>query len=425
MHTRETLLPQHIAPDAPFSSHTLPYGVFRPTPGEAPRVGVALGEWVIDLSRLEADGLFDGPALRGQAVFAQPALNAFMALGRAAWDETRATLHNLLAEVATRPPPSVLATALWPRAEVEMVLPAAIGDYTDFYSSHEHASNVGSMFRGGADALLPNWLYLPVAYHGRASSVVVSGTDVARPRGQTLPPGDDAPVFGPTAELDFEIEVGFFVGPGNHPGEPIPIADAADHIFGLVLVNDWSARDVQRWEYRPLGPFLSKNFATSISPWVVPLAALEPFRVPGPPQEPPPLPYLRGDDWAFDIRLEATLQSAAMRAAGLPPLTLSHTNYKHLYWSMAQQLAHHTVNGCALRPGDLLASGTISGFTPDSYGSMLELTWGGARPIELPTGETRRFLEDGDRLAIGGWCQGDGYRVDFGEVTGVIRPAHG
>lgn len=423
--TRETLLETLIPPDTPFSAHTLPYGVFRPEPGAAPRVGVALGQWVIDMARLEADALFSGPALRGRTVFAQPALNAFMTLGRAAWGEARATLLDLVADAATQPLPAVVAAALWPRAEVEMLLPAAIGDYTDFYSSREHASNVGSMFRGGADALLPNWLHLPVAYHGRASSIVVSGTDVARPHGQTLPPGNDAPAFGPTAELDFEIEVGFFVGPGNHAGEPIPIANAADHIFGLVLVNDWSARDVQRWEYRPLGPFLSKNFATSISPWVVPLAALEPFRLPGPSQQPAPLPYLRGGgDWAFDIRLEATLQSAAMHTAGLPPMILSRTNFRHLYWSMAQQLAHHTVNGCALRPGDLLASGTISGPTPDSYGSLLELTWGGTEPVTLPTGETRRFLEDGDRLTIAGWCQGDSYRVDFGEVMGVIRAVH-
>jgi len=413
-----------IPPDAPFSSHTLPYGVFRPAPGAVPRVGVALGQWVVDLAQLEAAGTFDGPALREHKVFSQPALNAFMALGRAAWDEARASLQALVGDAATRSLPPVVAAALWPRAEVEMLLPAAIGDYTDFYSSREHATNVGSMFRGGADALLPNWRHMPVAYHGRAGTIVISGTDVIRPRGQTLRPGGDAPIFGPTAELDFELEVGFFAGPGNRPGEPISIGDAADRIFGLMLVNDWSARDVQRWEYRPLGPFLSKNFATSISPWVVPLAALEPFRVPGPPQEPAPLPYLRGSgDWAFDVRLEATLESATMSAAGLPPMTISRTNYKHLYWSMAQQLAHHTVNGCTLRPGDLLASGTISGPTPDSYGSLLELTWGGTQPVTLPTGEMRRFLEDGDRLTITGWCQGDGYRVDFGEVTGVIRPA--
>jgi fumarylacetoacetase len=305
-----------------------------------------------------------------------------------------------------------------------MQLPAAIGDYTDFYSSREHASNVGAMFRGADNALLPNWLHLPVAYHGRASSIVVSQTGANRPRGQFLPHGANNPILGPTAELDFELEVGFFVGPGNRQGEPIPIESAADHIFGLVLVNDWSARDIQRWEYRPLGPFLAKSFATSISPWIVPLAALEPFRVAGPPQLPAPLPYLQSrGDWAFDIQLEARLQSAQMLKEGYAPIILTQTNFKYLYWNMAQQLAHHTVNGCNLRPGDLLASGTISGPDPGSYGSLLELTWGGERPISLPTGDLRRFLEDGDVLTITGWCQRDGYRVDFGEVTAQVQPS--
>ena len=409
-------------PDAQFSRHTLPYGVFCPSPDAAPRVGVAVGQWALDLAALEAAGVFDGPALRGQTVFDRPALNDFMALGRPAWDEARAMLQGLLAE---RPLPPLVARALRPLSAIQMQLPARIGDYTDFYSSREHATNVGSMFRPADEALLPNWRHLPVAYHGRASSILVSGADVRRPWGQIMPASATAPIFAPTGELDFELEAGFFIGPGNRPGEPITIASAADHIFGLVLVDDWSARDIQRWEYRPLGPFLGKNFATSISPWVVPLAALEPFRVPGPTQEPPPLPYLRHDEaWAYDIELTATLHSAAMRAAGLPPLTLSRTNFKHLYWSMAQQLAHHTANGCALRPGDLLASGTISGPTPDSFGSLLELAWGGTRPIALPTGETRSFLEDGDRLTIAGQSGAGGQRVDFGEVTGIVQPAH-
>ncbi len=415
-----------IPPDSPFSLNTLPYGIFRPTPGAPARVGVAVGDWVLDLAQLDAAGFFDGPELRGRAIFQTESLNGFMALGRAAWEEARARLQAVLGEAAhsARPLPARLADALHPRDQVTLQLPATIGDYTDFYSSREHASNVGAMFRGAENALLPNWLHLPVAYHGRASSVVVSPTSVTRPRGQSLPRGANSPVFGPTAELDFELEVGFFTGPGNRLGEPIPIDSAADHIFGLVLVNDWSARDHQRWEYRPLGPFLAKSFATSISPWVVPLAALEPFRVAGPAQLPAPLPYLHsGGDWAFDIHLEARLQSAQMRRAGHPPVVLTRTNFKHLYWSMAQQLAHHTVNGCNLRPGDLLASGTISGPEPGSYGSLLELTWGGERPISLPTGETRRFLEDGDVLSLSGWCQGAGYRVGFGDVTGLIRPA--
>lgn len=412
--------------DPPFSLHTLPYGMFRPAPGEAARVGVAVGERVLDLAALEAAGVFDGPALRGRAVFARPALNAFMALGRAAWDEARATIQRLLPDPREESPsfsPRV-EPFLWPLSSVEMLLPATIGDYTDFYSSREHATNVGAMFRGADQALMPNWLHLPVAYHGRAGTIVTGDPGIVRPRGQFLPSGASAPAFGPTAELDFELEVGFFVGPGNRQGEPIAIERAADHIFGLVLVNDWSARDIQRWEYRPLGPFLGKNFATSISPWVVPLAALEPFRHPGPTQDPPPLPYLRhAEEWAYDIQLEATLQSAAMTAAGLSPVTLTRTNFRYLYWSMAQQLAHHTVNGCALRPGDLLASGTISGPTPDSCGSLLELAWGGARPITLPSGETRRFLEDGDRLVISGRADNGNVRINFGEVAGTILPA--
>jgi len=416
-----------IAADAPFSINTLPYGVFRPTPGAPARAGVAVGALALDLAALAAAGVFDGPVLRGQNVFAHPALNAFMALGRPAWDEARAALRELLAGALASPRPLApwLAAALHPLDAVEMLLPAVVGDYTDFYSSREHATNVGAMFRGPEAALLPNWLHLPIAYHGRAGTLQTGGAPIVRPRGQTLTPGADAPIFGPTAELDFELEVGFFVGPGNRPGEPIAIDDAANHIFGLALVNDWSARDIQRWEYRPLGPFLSKNFATSISPWITPLAALEPFRCPGPPQEPPPLPYLRAaGDWAFDIHLAATLRSAAMTAAGRPPLTLTRTNFRTLYWNMAQQLAHHTSNGCVVRPGDLLASGTISGPTPDSYGSLLELTWGGARPIALPGGETRRFLADGDRLTLRGWAGDGDQRVELGEVTDVVRPAH-
>lgn len=415
-----------IPPDAPFSLKALPYGIFKPSPGKTPRAGTAVGDWVLDLSVLESAGIFDGPQLHGRSVFSERSLNGFMALGRAAWEEARARLQSLLGEAlnSSRPLPAFLADALKPMNEVVMQLPAEIGDYTDFYSSREHASNVGTMFRGPDNALLPNWLHLPVAYHGRASSIVPSQTGIIRPRGQVLQPGAAGPDFCPTAELDFELEMGIFVGPGNRLGEPIPIESAADHIFGLALVNDWSARDIQRWEYRPLGPFLSKSFATSISPWIMPLVALEPFRVPGPSQDPEPMPYLRSSGhWAFDIRLEACLQTAEMAKAGYPPALLTQTNFRYLYWNMAQQLAHHTVNGCNLRPGDLLASGTISGTEAGSYGSMLELTWGGERPIMLPTGETRQFLEDGDRLITNGWCQGDGFRVGFGEVSGQIQPA--
>jgi fumarylacetoacetase len=288
------------------------------------------------------------------------------------------------------------------------------------------------MLRGPENALMPNWKWLPVAYHGRASSIVVSGTDVRRPHGQTKPPDPPlpgtgsavasaaAPTFGPSRSFDYELETAFLIGPGNDLGTPIPIDRAADHIFGLVLMNDWSARDVQAWEYQPLGPFLAKNFSTSISPWVVTLDALEPFRKPLPAQDPEPLPYLRGPgDFTFDIQLEAHLQTKTLPA----PHRITRTNFQNLYWSIAQQLAHHTVNGCNLQPGDLLASGTISGATEDSRGCMLELTWRGANPLTLPNGETRKWLEDGDRLTITGWAQGDGYRVGFGEVTGQVLPA--
>jgi fumarylacetoacetase len=301
-----------------------------------------------------------------------------------------------------------------------MQLPARIGDYTDFYSSYHHAHNVGTMLRGPENALMPNWKWLPVAYHGRASSIVVSGADVRRPHGQIKPPDADAPIFGPSRSFDYELETAFFIGPGNALGEPIPIDHATDHIFGLVLMNDWSARDVQAWEYQPLGPFLAKNFCTSISPWVVTLEALEPFRKPLPPQDPEPLPYLRAaHNFTYDIQLQACLQTPSMTT----PHVVTRTNFQNLYWSIAQQLAHHTVNGCNLQPGDLLASGTISGATEESRGCMLELTWRGANPLTLPDGETRKWLEDGDNLTIMGWAQGDGYRVGFGDVTGRVLPA--
>jgi fumarylacetoacetase len=362
------------------------------------------------------------PALAGRRVFASGRLNDFFALGRAAWSEVRAAVSGLLAAgtPTLRDDADLLARTLVPAADVDLVLPADIGDYTDFYSSREHATNVGTMLRGADNALMPNWLYLPVAYHGRASSVVVSGTGVRRPRGQYRPDPTAAPVFGPTRSLDFELEVGAFVGPGNALGSPIPAARAEEHLFGLVLVNDWSARDIQAWEYQPLGPFLAKNFATSISPWVVTLEALEPFRCAGPPQDPTPLPYLqtRGDS-TFDIWLEVTIRGERMAA----PHRVCLSNFKYLYWSLVQQVAHHTVNGCNLRPGDLLASGTISGPTSDSWGSLLELAWRGARPVKFPDGQEWVFLQDGDRVTFTGWCQGPGYRVGLGSVTGTILPA--
>ena len=415
------------AADSHFPIQNLPYGVFRPRAGGAPRVGVAIGEMILDLAALESRSLLQIPGV-GQGdgpsgpIFARPSLNAFMALGRDAWRSVREQVGRLLGdrEPRLRDDAELRQAALVPMADAELLLPVEIGDYTDFYSSKDHASNVGAMFRGPENALPPNWLHLPIAYHGRASSIVASGTDLHRPRGQTRPEGAEAPSFGPSQAVDFELEMGYFIGPGNRLGEPIAVDRALDHVFGLVLVNDWSARDIQRWEYVPLGPFLAKNFGTSISPWVVTLEALEPFRVAGAVQQPPPLDYLRATgDQAYDIQLQVSLESAAMTV----PQTICRSNFRHLYWSVAQQIAHHTSGGCNLRTGDLLASGTISGPSADSRGCLLELTWGGRQPLALAGGETRRYLADGDRVTMTAWCEGDGYRVGFGEVTGRILPA--
>jgi fumarylacetoacetase len=424
MQAAETMLRSWVP--VPAESHfpiqNLPYGVFRRPGVSRPAVGVAIGEYVLDVTLLEEAGWVGGPQLRRPRIFDQGCLNPLLALGRPVWEEVRATLQRLLRadEPTLRDHPTLREHALVPQKEVELLLPVQIGDYTDFYASRQHATNLGIMMRGPEQPLLPNWVHLPVAYHGRASSVVVSGTNIHRPWGQTKPDDAATPRFGPSSMLDLELELGAIIGPGNPLGHPIPIATAAEHLFGLVLVNDWSARDIQRWEYQPLGPFLSKNFATSLSPWVVPLAALEPFRVPGPVQEPTPLPYLRCTEaWNFDIQLEVWLQTPALGA----PVRLCATNARHLYWNFCQQIAHHTSNGCNLRPGDLLASGTISGPTADSFGSLVELSWRGSRPVSLPSGEQRCFLEDGDTVILTGWCQGPGYRVGFGEVRGTILPA--
>jgi len=409
-----------IAPNSDFPLENLPFGVFKPNDGAA-RVGVALGDYVVDLSVLEAEGHL---SLRRQAaaVFSQDSLNSFLALGRPAWKETRETLQRLLAaENPTLRDNSALRERVFHRRrDVTMQLPVRIGDYTDFYSSYYHAHNVGTMLRGPENALMPNWKWLPVAYHGRASSVVISGTPIRRPNGQTKPPDVPQPIFGPSRSFDYELEMAFLIGPGNSLGQPIPIGQAIDHIFGFVLMNDWSARDIQAWEYQPLGPFLAKNFATSISPWVVTLEALAPFRKPLPPQDPEPLPYLHlHDDFTFDIQLEARLQTHSLTT----PHVVTRTNFQNLYWSVSQQVAHHTVGGCNLQPGDLLASGTISGATEESRGCMLERTWRGANPLPLPNGESRKWLEDNDTLIITGWSNGDGYRIGFGEVSGTIMPA--
>jgi fumarylacetoacetase len=408
---------------SPFPIQNLPYGSFRRGgAGAQACVGVAIGEHILDLTTLETSGLLDRPGVARQ-VFQSGRLNDFLGLARSTWSDVRSQISRLLSfdEPALRDNADLRARALVLQRDVELLLPVEIGDYTDFYSSREHATNVGTMLRGPDQALMPNWLHLPVAYHGRASSIILSGTDVRRPCGQFRPANAVALVFGPTRSLDFELEMGAIVGPGNPLGEPVPMDRAEEHIFGLVLVNDWSARDIQAWEYQPLGPFLAKNFATSISPWVVPLEALEPFRCWGPAQDPEPLPYLRtSGKTTFDIHLEVHLETEHQS-----PQCISRSNFKYLYWSLAQQVAHHTVNGCNLRPGDLLASGTISGPKPDSYGSMLELAWRGSRPITLASGEQRSFLQDGDRVTMTAWCERPGSRIGFGEVTAKILPASG
>jgi fumarylacetoacetase len=410
-----------ISPDSDFSIYNLPYGVFKTRGGGNPRVGIAIGEWVVDLAVLDDAGFFTGTTFAGQNVFSRPSLNAFMALGRSAWREARSIVQQLLREdvVALRENALLRDAALVPQALVEMLLPVEIGDYTDFYSSYYHAHNVGTMLRGADNALMPNWKHLPVAYHGRSSSIVVSGTNFHRPRGQIKPADASEPFYAPTRSLDFELEMGFFIGGETALGEPIPIARGDECMFGMVLVNDWSARDIQAWEYQPLGPFLAKNFATSISPWVVTFDALEPFKKPLTTQDPKPLAYLaREHDWTYDIALQVTLQSEKMEV----PQVLTTSNFQNLYWSMNQQLAHHTANGCNVRTGDLLASGTISGAEPASRGSMLELTWRGTQPLQFPNGEQRRFLEDGDQVSMHAWCQTNGIRVGFGEVTGKVLP---
>lgn len=410
-----------VEPDSHFPIQNLPYGVCGEKNGGEVFICTAIGKYVLNLKKLEAAGVFDGPELDGKRVFDERTLNKFMGMGSRAWSEARATISNLLDadEPTLRDNESLREAVLTPMDEVEMMLPVQIGDYTDFYSSEQHATNVGTMFRGPENALKPNWKHLPVGYHGRASSVVVSGTELHRPQGQTIPNGEENPVFGPSKLLDFELEVGFVTGQGNELGSPISIKNAKDHIFGMLLVNDWSARDIQKWEYVPLGPFLAKNWATSVSPWIVTLDALEPFKTEGPEQDPEPLPYLQTKEGWYDINLEVYLQSEKMDE----PHLICRSNYKNLYWSMNQQLAHQTITGCNVRPGDLYASGTISGETEDSYGSMLELTWKGEKPLKLPNGEERKFIGDGDTVSMTGYADAEGYRIGFGEVTGHILPA--
>jgi fumarylacetoacetase len=405
------------APDCHFPLQNLPYGVFSRA-GEAPRCGVAIGDFVADLAALEASGLIAA----GAKVFDAPALNGFMALGEAAWDAVRTRLTALFAEAgddALRGDAALRASVLAPLKDVTLHLPFKVAGYTDFYSGKHHASNVGMMFRGAENALPPNWLSLPIAYNGRASTVVVSGTAIRRPLGQIKPAGQDLPVFSASRRLDIELEMGAVVGLPTVMGEPITVAEAERRIFGYVLLNDWSARDIQAWEYQPLGPFQAKVFGTSISPWVVTKAALAPFRVATPERERPLLPYLEPGPMLFDIHLEVHMQPEGAARASV----ISRTNHRELYFSAPQQLAHHAIGGCKMETGDLLGSGTISGPTKESRGSLLELSWGGAEPLTLETGETRSFIEDGDTMTLTGWAQGPDYRIGFGECTGKILPA--
>ena len=418
-HPNDPSLRSFIGVDAAsdFPIQNLPYGVFSAR-GLPPRIGVAIGDYVLDLWVLEQDGrLAVEPG-----TFAVPALNAFMSQGPKVWTRTRARISELLRHDngELRDNTELRKLALVPMREAKLHLPMTVAAFTDFYSSREHATNVGIMFRGKDNALQPNWLYMPIAYNGRASTVVVSGTKIRRPRGQLKPPNAEHPVFGPCKRLDFELEMAAVIGQSSPMGEMLTEAKAAEMIFGFVLLNDWSARDIQQWEYVPLGPFQGKAFATSISPWVVTTAALEPFRVHGPDQEPEPLPYLRqGQPNNYDIELEVGLRAASMNE----PSRICRTNFKGMYWSSVQQLLHHASSGCAMNVGDLLGSGTISGPEKGERGSLLEISWNGTEPAELAGGITRTFLEDGDSVSMRGWCEGDGYRIGFGEVESTIVPA--
>ena len=417
-------------PGCDFPIQNLPFGVFRRQGRETARVGVAIGDQVLDLHRGHELGLFGGDAATAAAACQGDRLNDLMALGPAHWSALRARLSELLAAGALDGNVALVSGALVSQADVTMALPATIGDYTDFYCSLHHATNVGSMFRPD-NPLMPNYKHVPIGYHGRSSSIVASGTPVRRPQGQTKADAAEAPSFGPSRLLDYEMEVGFFVGSGNAQGDTVPIASAEDHLFGFCLVNDWSARDIQKWEYQPLGPFLGKSFATTISPWVVTTEALAPFRTPAferAADDPQPLSYLRSaanrTRGGIDLTVEVWLTSEAMRQADAEPTRLSRGSFRHLYWTAAQMLTHHASNGCNLQPGDLIASGTVSGPEKDSRGCMLELTWRGSEPITLPSGETRSFLADGDEVILRGYCESpSAVRIGFGACRGIVLPA--
>lgn len=411
-----------VSADSDFPIQNLPFGIFDAHGRDV--IGVAIGDRVLNLDALAEAALLDDVCER--ELLTAPILNGLLAAGRPVWSALRSRLVELLrkdGDCALRDSNERRFFAT--QSDLTMRLPTHIGDYVDFYSSLEHATNLGKLFRPDSEPLLPNWRWMPIGYHGRSATVVIDGTPVRRPLGQRKPPNADLPTFGPSTRLDIELEIGFVTGPSNALGERIPTNATQEHIFGLVLVNDWSARDIQAWEYQPLGPFLGKSFATTISPWIVTLDALEPFRVAGPLQDPQPLPYLLcAQGWAYNIALTVDLQSRMMRESGIESQRISQTNYALMYWNLAQQLAHATANGAIAQPGDLFASGTISGPTPDSLGSFIELTWNGARPLSLTTGEKRSFLEDGDTVTLRGRCSREGNRsIGFGIARGEILPA--
>jgi fumarylacetoacetase len=408
----------YVNKNSDFPIQNIPFGVFL-TKDDIITIGTRIGDTAIDLGALHQLGYFEGIPLTDD-IFLQDTLNDFIADGRKTWRLVR----NRIAEIFDSKNETLKNNVkhkeivLFRLDEIEMKMPVQVGDYTDFYASKEHATNVGTMFRGVDNALMPNWLHLPVGYHGRSSSIVTTHIPVHRPQGQTMPVGAKNPVFGPSKQVDFELEMAFITTDANDLGEPIPIEEAEDYIFGLVLFNDLSARDIQKWEYVPLGPFLGKNFASSISPWIVTLDALEPFRVDTPKQSPKPLPYLQfKGKKSFDIQLEVALKPQDAKEQ-----VVAQSNFKYMYWNMAQQLAHHTINGCPVNSGDMMGSGTISGPTEDSYGSMLELTWKGEKPIKMKDGSERKFIEDYDTIIMRGHCENDGVRIGFGQVKTQILP---
>lgn len=416
------------ATDTDFPIQNLPFAVFRRQgSAESFRGGVAIGDLIVDLAAVAQLGVLNGEAAAAAQAGAQDKLNALMALGTAAWSALRLALSRALREGS--PDQAALQACLVPQTEAEYDVPARIGDYTDFYTSVHHATNIGKQFRPD-NPLLPNYKWVPIGYHGRASSIGVSGQQFRRPLGQTMPPGATEPSFGPCKRLDIELELGIFIGSGNALGDAVNMTEAENHVFGICLLNDWSARDIQGWEYQPLGPFLAKNFASTVSPWVVTLDALAPYRVPftRPEGDPQPMAYLDSpanrSGGAFDIQLQVGLQTPQMREAGQLEASICRTSYRHAYWTVAQMVTHHTVNGCNLQPGDLLGSGTLSGPTLDQAGALIELTTGGKNPIALPGGEQRTWLEDGDSVVLRGWCEKPGAaRIGFGECVGTVLPA--